>query len=310
MTRSLFDNIETGPDWLDHPDLLHFLRRHGLQDVKVQFVGPRRSFSGKAWPHWGLVRMVSVGVHPTRWLLTFMHELAHVADYRQRVKDLEKQWGRPYQPGRRDGRQVWHLDRPHGERWRLEFVRLVKDAVAQGLFAGNEATALAAAEEGSTTLDGVPLDLGADERIEAEALRELDEQQRERMAQAALSVEEFKRRFPVGGPVHFDGGPRRGFVGGKLVRINRKSCTVQAPGANWHVPHSHLRPGPVPADARPAVRPVTPRDRFSVGADVYFRSGGLRYEGRIIRVNRKTCTVRTAEGDWRVAFSLLRAAKK
>jgi len=190
MERSLFDHIQTGPDWLEHPDLIHFLRRHGLDDVKVQSIGSRRTFAGKAWPSWGFMKMVSVGVHPVRWLLTFMHELAHIADFRQRVKDLEKEWGRPYESGRRDGRKVWHLDRPHGERWRREFVRLVRDAVAEGLFPGNDGPALAAAEAGATSLDEVALDLGADERVDAEDLRRLDAQRHERMAEARLRHEE------------------------------------------------------------------------------------------------------------------------
>jgi hypothetical protein len=310
MTSSLFDHIENGPDWLDHPDVIDFLHHHRLQDVKVQLVGPRRSFAGKAWPGCGLVRMVSVGVHPVRWLLTFMHELAHVADYRQRVADMERVWGRPFRQGSRDGRHVWQLDRPHGERWRREFVRLVKDAAARGLFVGNEAVALATAEAGATSLDGVILDLVADARVEAEEARVVEEQRGERIAQAAQNFGEFKRVFRQGVEVHFDGGPRSGVLTGTLVRVNSKTCTVAAQGANWHVPHGYLRSGPAPEGARPAQRALTPRDRFSVGDEVYFRSGALRVEGRVLRVNRKTCTVRTKEGDWRVTFRMLKAVRK
>lgn len=310
MNRSLFDLIRTGPDWLDHPDLLEFLRRHGLQDVRVQLVGPRRSFAGKTWPAWALVRMVSVGVHPVRWLLTFMHELAHVADFRQRVSDLEQQWGRPLRPGSHDGRQVWHLQRPHGERWRQEFIRLAREANAAGLFPGNEAAVLAAAEAGATTLDDVELDLTADPRVDAEELRLLDEQQRLRLTQAVRQTEEFRQQFRTGEAVHFDGGPRRGVIAGTLERINRKTCTVRAGTTRWHVPHSFLRPGDPPADARPAVRPLTPRERFSPGDEVSFAAAGRRHRGRIMRVNRKTCTVQTPEGNWRVSFSLLRPVKQ
>jgi hypothetical protein len=310
MTSSLFDHIENGPDWLDHPDLVDFLHCHELRDVKVQLVGPRRSFAGKAWPGSGVVRMVSVGVHPVRWLLTFMHELAHVADFRQRVRDLEKVWGRGYVPGRRDHRLVWQVERPHGERWRREFVRLVEDAVARGLFLGNEEVARATAEAGSTTLDGILLDLTADPRVKAEKLRVLEEQRRERIVQAAQGMDEFKRVFKAGVAVHFDGGPRQGVLSGTLVRINRKSCTVAAQGANWHVPHGFLQQGPAPEGARPARRALTARDKFGVGDEVYFRSGALRFDGKVIRVNRKTCTVRTAEGDWRVGFGMLKVAKK
>lgn len=306
MNRSLFDHIQVGPDWLDHPDLIQFLQRHGLQDVKVQLVGPRRSFAGKAWPAWGFLRMVSVGVHPIRWLLTFMHELAHITDFRQRVKDLETQWGRRYEPGRRDGRRVWHLDRPHGERWKREFVRLVREAIAAGLFPGNEAVALATAETGATSIDDVILDLNADPRVVAEELRQIEQEKQERLARAQLQTAEFKQQFQPGQEVHFDGGPRRGVISGRLVRVNRKTCTVATQGANWHVPHAFLRPGPAPPDARPAIRRLSPQDRFNPGDQVYFRANGQRYEGRLLRVNRKTCTIRTPEGDWRVPFGMLR----
>lgn len=310
MNRSLFDQIQNGPDWLEHSDLAHFLCRHDLHDVEVQLVGPRRTFSGKAWPASSIIRMVSVGVHPTRWLLTFIHELAHIADFRQRIRDLEKKWGRPYRPGRQDARQVWRLERPHGERWRREFVRLAKEAVSEGFFPGNEDVVLTAAEAGATTLDGVLLDLRADPRVDAEDLCRADEQQRERMAQAQLQTEEFKRLFKAKQVVHFNGGPRRGVITGNLVRVNRKSCTVAAQGSNWHVPHGFLRPGAAPPDARPAKRAASPRARFSPGDPVYFVASGRKLQGQIVRVNRKTCTVQTPEGNWRVTFSLLRVLKK
>lgn len=310
MALSLFDRIHNGPDWLEHPDFMHYLRRLGLQDVRVQSVGPRRTFAGKTWPGWAVVRIVSVGVHPVRWLLTMIHELAHITDFRQRVADLERLWGRPYRPGRQDGRQVWSLERPHGERWRKEFMRLAEEAVAAGLFPGNEEAVRAAAREGATTLDGVPLDLHSDPRVDAEELRALDEQQQEHLTRGAQAAAEFKRQFRPGQTVHFDGGPRRGFISGQLVRVNKKSCTVAATGANWHVPHGFLRDGPAPADARPPVRPVLPQDRFNAGDEVYFRVEGQRLEGKIVRVNRKTCTVRTSSGDWRVSFALLKPLKR
>lgn len=310
MKLTLFDRIETGTDWLEHPDLQGFLQRQQLDDVRVQQVGARRTFSGKAWPAHSLVRLVTDGVHPVRWLLTLIHELAHIADYRQRIADLERQWGRPYRPGRHDARAAWRLERPHGQRWRHQFVRLAQAAIEDGLFPGNEMAVLAAAQEGMTTLDDVELDLLADPRVQAEHLRELDEQQRQRIAEARERTAQFRREFRPGHIVHFDGGPRRGFITGQLVRINRKTSTVQALGTNWLVPHGFLRPGSAPPDApAPRLRPA-PRDRFSRGEEVYFRHKGQRLEGHVIRVNQKTCTVETAEGRWRVAFGMLKPLRR
>lgn len=306
----LFDHIHEGPDWLPHPDVQAFLRHCGLEDVTVACIGARRTFSGKAWPHLRLIHIVSESVHPIRWLLTLIHELAHIADFRQRVADMEQQWGRPYVPGRRDGFRVWRLDRVHGQRWRSEFIRLAEAAIHHGLFPGNEENVGHAARNSTTSLDDVALDLAADPRVDAEELRRLDEQRRAQLQLATANRDLFRRRFPPGAAVHFDGGPRRGVISGTLVRINNKSSTVQAKGTVWHVPHGMIQLGEAPPEARPAKRLMRPQDRFDVGDHVRFSHDGQKHTGEIVRVNRKTCTVETAEGRWRVAFSLLRVQRK
>jgi hypothetical protein len=302
----LVENIQNGPDWLADAGLREFLQREGLDDVTIECLGARRSFSGKAWPHLRLIHMVSEGVHPLRWLLTLMHELAHVADFRQRVRDMEAEWGRAFVPGRRDGWVVWKLDRVHGKRWRAEFVRLIEAAIAHGLFPGNEAQARHAASVSTTSLDDVDLDLGADPRIDAPELRRLDDERRAHLIEALRNRSLFKHHFPPGETIHFDGGPRRGVVTGTMVRVNQRTATVSVRNELWHVPIGMLRLGPAPADAQPERRPLDPHDRFSPGQPVAFRFNGRRYRGEIVRVNRKTCTVRTTEGDWRVAFALIR----
>jgi len=309
LQLDLFHRIHEGPDWLAHPDLQAFLRAEGLDDVTVECLGPRKSFAGKTWPHFRLIHMVSTGVHPARWLLTFIHELAHVADYRQRVADFEGEHGRAYVPGRRDGRVVWHMDRVHGQRWRAEFVRLAQAAVAAGLFPGNEARVPEIARTATTSLDDVELDLRADPRVEAEELAQLDEQHHAKVVQCKADRAEFRRLIKRGQDVHFDAGVRQGVLTGQLVRVNSQSCTVAVAGTNWLVPHGQLRQGAAPPDARPAQRPPDPRDRFAVGDEVSFRHEGRRHEGRIIRVNRKTCTVATEAGAWRVGFGLLKPAR-
>lgn len=310
LQLDLFDRIREGPDWLTHPDLQAFLQAEGLDDVTIECLGPRKSFAGKTWPHFKLVHLVSEGVHPLRWLLTLVHELAHVADYRHRVRDFEAREGRAFVPGWRDGRVVWRMDRVHGQRWRAEFVRLAEAAITAGLFPGNEAHVAHAARTATTSLDDVELNLQGDPRIEAEELRLLDEQHHERVVRYRQERAEVRRAIKRGQVVHFDAGTRQGVLTGQLVRVNRQSCTVEVGGTNWLVPHGQLRQGPAPPDARPAQPPPHPRDRFSVGDEVTFRTGGRRHEGRIIRVNRKTCTVETEEGSWRVGFSLLKPARR
>ncbi len=305
---TLFDRVRTGPDWLAHPDLRAFLRDQHLDDVTVEAIGPRKSFAGKAWPHYQLIHLVAAGVHPIRWLLTLIHELAHVADYRQRVQDFAQEAGRPYVPGRRDGHAVWRMDRVHGQRWRAEFVRLAEAAVAAGLFPGNEQRVPEIARTATTSVDDVALDLRSDPRVDAEELRRLDEERHAHALRCKAERAEFRRAHRPGQVVHFDAGVRQGVLTGKLVRVNRQSCTVNVGTTNWRVPHGQLLEGPAPPDARPAQRPPSPRDRFSAGDTVHFRADGRRYEGRIIRVNRKTCTVQTPEGEWRVGFRLLKPA--
>jgi hypothetical protein len=303
---ALFDRVRTGPDWLSHPDLRAFLRDQRLDDVTVEAIGPRKSFAGKAWPHFRLIHMVAADVHPVRWLLTLIHELAHVADYRRRVDDFALEAGRPFVPGRRDGHVVWRMDRVHGHRWRAEFVRLAEAAVAAGLFPGNEARVPQIAATATASLDDVELDLCSDPRVDAEELARLDEERHARIVRCKAERAELRRAARAGQVVHFDAGLRQGVLTGRLVRVNRQSCTVAVAGTNWLVPHGQLAAGPAPPDARPAQRPPHPRDRFSVGDTVRFRAGGRRYEGQITRVNRKTCTVQTPEGRWRVGFSLLK----
>ena len=306
----LFDRVRTGPDWLAHPDLQAFLASEGLDDVTIECIGARKSFAGKAWPHLRLIRLVSADVHPLRWLLTLIHELAHIADYRQRVRDFAREAGRAYVPGRRDGQVVWRMDRVHGRRWRAEFVRLAEAAVAAGLFPGNEARVAQIARTATTSVDDVELDLRGDPRVDAEELRLLDEERHGRIVRCKAERADLRRAHKPGEAVHFDAGVRQGVLTGKLVRVNRQSCTVQVGGTNWLVPHGQLQQGPAPLDARPARLPPHPRDRFSVGDTIRFRAGGRRHEGRIIRVNRKTCTVQTPEGAWRVGFALLKPVRE
>lgn len=297
--------IRRGADWLEHPDLQALLAEQGLDDVHVELVGFRKSFAGKAWPYAGYIRMVSEGVHPLRWLVTLLHELAHVADWRARRDVLQARLGRPLRRG--DGREIWHMDRTHGRLWREQFSLLAEAAIARGLFVGNEQVVREHAASGATSSDHVMLDLTADPRVEADDLRLHEERARQVVAELKLREAEFREVFRPGNPVHFDAGPRRGVITGELLRINRQTCTVRSAGVDWHVPHNFLQVGPAPPDARPAMRPTTPRDRFTVGQQVTFRHGGTRYAGQIVRVNAKTCTVQTADhGQWRVTFSLLR----
>ncbi|MEN6404426.1 MAG: hypothetical protein ABFD94_20960 [Armatimonadia bacterium] len=212
--------------------------------------------------------------------------------------------------GRRDGRRVWQMDRPHGQRWRHEFIKLATAAVEAGLFPGNEDRVIAVAEAGETSLDHVELDLCADARVCAEDLRRLDDEHRRQIERAQRQTADFKSIFKVGQEVHFDAGARQGVVTGTLIRINRSTCTVEASAYRWHVPHGLLKPGAAPPGSRKGKLPPSRRDRFSPGDEVYFRYDGLRHEGKVVRVNRKTCTVETLDGKWRVAFSLLKPLRK
>lgn len=301
------DAVRRGPDWLEHPDLQGLLHDFALEDVRIELVGFRRSFAGKAWPHLGLIRMVSEGVHPIRWLVTLLHELAHILDWRERLRRLETERGRPLKRG--EGRQAWRMDRTHGKLWCRQFVRLAEAAVAAGLFPGNEEAILEHARSGAVSSDHLRLDLRADPRVQAEDLLLAENQARAAEQAAWQSLDELRTSFPPGTVVHFDAGPIQGLISGEVVRVNLQTCTVRADGANWRVPHSYLRHGPAPPGARPAMRPTAPRDHFRVGQEVVFRHAGVAYRGTVVRVNQKTCTVLTERGEtWRVAFKLLKTA--
>jgi hypothetical protein len=302
------DSIREGADWLQHEPLLALLRERGLDNVKLRLIGPRRSYAGKAYLARRSISLVSEGVHPIRWLVTLLHELAHVADFDQRVREMEARWGRPMQHNRHDGHAVWGMGRVHGDRWRDAFAALAEAAIARGLFPGNEQAVRDHASSGSPNVDDLIIDPRADPRIDAGSLRTVEQQHRDLSEAARHLTETMREHYAPGSIVHFDAGARLGTLTGKLVRLNRKTATVEAAGEKWRVPPMYLRLGPAPPDAPGPSNKPTARDKFVVGQAVRFRPapGQPPLSGTIIRVNRKTCTVQTSSGSWRVAFSLLR----
>jgi len=80
----------------------------------------------------------------------------------------------------------------------------------------------------------------------------------------------------------------------------REWLAEQARDCGLALPQAHFEPAPVQDMA----------EQWQVGDDIHFRNGQQRCQGRIIRVNRKTCTVR-GTGPWggrryRVPMPLLR----
>lgn len=241
--------IREGPDWLQLPEVQALLPP-GLQ---LQHVPCRHSYAGKAWPSRGVVRMVRDGAPPVRWLLTLLHELAHLADFRGRVADWEQQHRRRFAGGSRQLHQLWRSEAPHGERWRLAFMEQVEEAIAAGLLPGNEQAARAHARSGRRCVEEAALDLQADPRVQWSPA--------DATAPGPPAGEPV--RLPVGEVVHFDGGPQRGLITGQLVRHNLRSCTVLSGQTKWYVPPGLLRPGaappPTPENSpTPAPSPVLP----------------------------------------------------
>lgn len=241
--------IREGPDWLKLPEVQALLP----PGLLLQHVPYRHSYVGKAWPARGLIRMVRDGVPPVRWLLTLLHELAHLADFRGRVADWEQQHRRRFASGPRQLRQLWRSEAPHGERWQQAFMALVEEAIAAGLLPGNEQAAREHARSGRRCVEEATLDLQADPRVQ------WPEPDGASSQPAAGETE----RLPLGEMVHFDGGPQRGLITGQLVRHNSRSCTVLAGQTKWYVPPGLLRrgaaPPPTPENSpTPALAPALP----------------------------------------------------
>ena len=229
--------IKEGPQWLQHPGVRALLNEHGLDGVTVECVGKRRSFTGKAWPHRDVVRMVCTGVHPLEWLVVFLHELAHVADYRERQRQLsgDRRFEKATENERR--RLLWALDRPHGKLWSRHFERLVQSAITSGFFPGNERAVLAHARSGAATVHGLRLNYAADPHIAFHEAVSSDTDQHHKAAKDSSCLPQRTppaEQFSPGEWVQFqtpDGAQYRG----RIVRVNKKTCTVKTPSGSWRV---------------------------------------------------------------------------
>jgi hypothetical protein len=231
------DIISTGPDWLRLPEVQALLPV-GLQ---LQHVAQRKSYAGKAWPARGVVRMVYEGIHPVQWLVTLLHELAHVVEYRERMREWERHHGRTFPDDPRQHQRLWRSgEAPHGPRWRQAFGELVEQAIKAELLPGNEQAVRAHAAAGWSSTAKACLDLHSDPRVQwAAPVVE--------GAAAAAAAAQNVASLPPGTVVYFDGGPNRGPLTGRLVRHNVRSCTVMVGAAKWYVSPSLLRPGPAPS---------------------------------------------------------------
>ncbi len=233
--RLKLDTITQGADWLNHPDVIRLREMHGLSKVRTQIVGPRASFEGKAYGYQGVVRMPSNARHPILWLLTYLHELAHVLDDQDRLRIFEEKRGRKALRTGPDLRWLNSIDTPHGRRWTEAFTALVATGVKLGLFPGNEAAALAHARSGRARTATVQLDFDADPRVRAETVIPAGL----RATTVAASA------FRPGDAVRFDSGERRhGKLQGTVVKVNRKTCTVETGTGKWRVSFQLLEKAP------------------------------------------------------------------
>lgn len=242
--------ICVGPDWLKHPDVQEFLRAQKLEDVIIQPIGYRRQIAGKAYPFRNLVQIVSEDVHPIRWLMTLIHELAHIADFRGRLNELQLPHCPQMELKQRERRKIWRLDRLHGSRWRSEFIRLTEGAIAAGLFPGNEEHVRLVAQKATTAAEDVILDFKADPRVLSPFTEEGEEERilQLRLGQSDLAA--LKASYPPGTIVHFKGHARqRSYLTGVIVRVNRKTFTVKVKEDYWRIPFGQLRQGPAPNEA-------------------------------------------------------------
>lgn len=134
----------------------------------------------------------------------------------------------------------------------------------------------------------------------------------QRTIAARLLLQQPAREQPSGAPhlqlAAYRSGERVEFthdgrpVLGVVQRINAKTVGVLTDdGREWRVPPRLLRKAP--ADAPPAPAPQPPATSgFRVGEPVTFKGrGGQLLSGIVTRVNAKTVSVETANGDWRVS---------
>jgi len=226
--------ITKGPDWLERPDVLSLLRKHDLAGVRTLIVGPRSSFEGKAHGYESVIRMADNGRHPILWLLTYVHELAHVVDDQDRLRLFERQFGRKALKSNADLGWLNRVDAPHGARWTQAFSALADTAVSLGLFPGNESAVITHARSGRARTACVALDLGADPRVRVEAYVAVEPPVRG----------PDRRSFRPGQAVAFDTGRRRhGTLRGTVVKVNRRTCTVETGKGKWRVAFGMLDKG-------------------------------------------------------------------
>lgn len=84
------------------------------------------------------------------------------------------------------------------------------------------------------------------------------------------------------------------------------AITLVADQARWRVPYYWINLEGVNVNVRNTAKRGIDKNALSIGDAVGFRSReGHEIYGKVIRVNPKTVTLKTAKGEWRVAYSLL-----
>ena len=238
--------------------------RFGLdRGIRYELVDVRRSFHGKAGIIEGL-GIVRLPCNP-RPEAYLLLTLLH-------------EWAHLLAQRQAKGRRI----QPHGSEWRRHYASLIQAAVKAHLFPGNEQEVLRHAAAGEAQTRHAQL-RGPDGNLLAPPP--------ERPAPA----------FRSGDAVQFtDRGGQ--VIQGTVRRVNSRTYTVTdaEAGLTYHVPIAY--PALAPAgEAMPAPAEDAP---WRLGVAVEFTDpAGECHRGHVIRVNRRTLTVRTEAGqEYRVGY--------
>lgn len=130
----------------------------------------------------------------------------------------------------------------------------------------------------------------------------------ENMMEDPIRLLEVKASLRVGETIEYYEPTENRLIPAKLNKIRQTKVEVTniEDGKNWVIPLYMINVQKTDIGIQKAARGTLTKNELQVGDTVGFVSKhGKELHGNVIRLNPKSVTIQTPEGQWRVAYSLL-----